>query len=619
MPGMKLQMFGGAVPIASRRLVPDNMAEVAVNTDLLSGEIRPFRQPRIVQTFSGGSWNRAFRFTNGQWIPLSSIHARVFRSPLVNDAFERFIKLDGNAPGTPVRALQNSRQRIANGDPWLKLGMPVPVPLSVSHSGGVGSAATRAYTYTFVNMFGEESQPADPVTATGKVDGTWAVTGMAAPVNASDYGITHFRIYRTVVGSNGTEYYRVVEQAIATTSYNDTLSDVVIAFPSMTLQSTFWREPEDMEGIIQMPNGFFAAWSGRDVFFSEPYRPWAWPAEYILTMPDPVVGCGVTGSSLVVLTNSRPVVITGSRPSNMSMERSDFIEPCLSPESVFSALEGVYFAGTDGLMLANQGGVFSVTRSLIDPNQWRRDYAASLISVVVTNKQVFGFQESGYGFVLDKDEQRAGIVRLRNMPNFTTVWRDFYSGTIYGMFDGAVYELFGRFDAPAACGWRSKEFMLPRPVSMGALMISIDSAFDADSVGDIESNAPPIAGGPWTDQSALYGYMQYGECFYAEAPDPGTLPPGGVPPAAGWPNWYGLVPDDIAIDDLSGLGLPSNIDTYVIVYAGRVPVWRAPVSNGIIYRLPSGFKDVLWQFDIITRVPVFSLQVAETPKEIADV
>jgi hypothetical protein len=617
---MKLQVFGGAVPLASRRALPDNMAEVAVNTDLLSGEIRPFRQPRMLETFAGGPWKRAFQFDNGDWLSLRSIHARVFRSPLVNDAFERFIKLDENAPGTPTRAMQNSRARIADNDPWVKLGMPAPATaMTVTPSGGSGVTVTRSYTYTFLNIFGEESQPADPTTVSGKVDDTWALSALTAPAVPTDYGITHFRIYRTVVGEGGADYYRVHEQAIASTTYNDTIADSTIAFESRLLQSVSWREPEDFEGIIQMPNGFFAAWSGRDVFFSEPYRPWAWPAEYVLTMPDPIVGCGVVGSSLVVLTNSRPVVVSGARPANMAVERSDFIEPCIGPETVFSALEGVYFSGTDGLMLANQGGVFNATRSLISPRDWKRLYADTLLSIVVTNKQIFGIQPEGFGFVIDKDEQRAGLVRLRNLPAFDMVWRDFYTGAVHGMFDDSVYEFCGCPNTPAACGWRSKEFMFPRPVSMGALMISIDSDFNADSVASIESPLPPVAGGPWTEESTVYNYCQFNGAPMGVSPAPGVLPPGASPPAAGWPFWYGMVPTNVILTDLSGLGMPLDVMAYVVVYAGRQVVWEAPVSNNIIYRLPSGFKDVLWQFDILTRVPVFSLQVAETPKEIADV
>jgi hypothetical protein len=38
-----------------------------------------------------------------------------------------------------------------------------------------------------------------------------------------------------------------------------------------------------------------------------------------------------------------------------------------------------------------------------------------------------------------------------------------------------------------------------------------------------------------------------------------------------------------------------------------------------IFRLPSGFKVFDWQFEIVSRVPIFSVEVASTMKELARV
>ena len=90
--------------------------------------------------------------------------------------------------GTPVSG---------TGSPASFRALGIPAPLikpTVGHSGGTGSAVSRSYVYTFMSDWNEESgpSPASDLNA-GKIDDTWAISGMdAAPPNTgSIIGAVH--------------------------------------------------------------------------------------------------------------------------------------------------------------------------------------------------------------------------------------------------------------------------------------------------------------------------------------------------------------------------------------------------------------------------------------------
>jgi hypothetical protein len=154
-------------------------------------------------------------------------------------------------------------------------------------------------------------------------------------------------------------------------------------------------------------------------------------------------------------------------------------------------------------------------------------------------------------------------------------------------------------------------------MNFGALLLSFESTYIAESLPPFSPTDPPVSGGPWTSRTMLYNYSQFNGGIINDAPALGTLPPGASPPAYGWPFWYGALTSAVSLD-LSGAGLPASIDGFVSVYADRRLVWSKAVTSDVQYRLPSGFKAEVWQFEVIARVPVYSLLVGETGKDLAD-
>lgn len=626
MVAARVERFGGMVPILSKRLLPDTAATNAVNVDLESGEIRPIQLPSSVQTFT--TMKRAFRIPDPAapatplWLAGVSQFSRFFPTPITNDSFQRFIWIDGNAPEVAVQPVVNSFARIKAGNTGanapIQLGVPRPSAApGLVVTGGSSTTITRSYVYTQVNLFGEEGQPSDPVTVTGHINGSWDVSGLT---QTAGRGVTAVRIYRTITGAGGTTlYYRVTETT--GTTYSDTISDSTLLLAPIVLQSALWAEPPALEGMVLMPSGFFAGWKGRDIYFSEPYRPWAWNPSYVLTVPNKVVGCGVHGGSLLVLTEGRPTAITGQRPDTLSLATWDSPEPCASPNSVCSSPEGVYFVGRTGLMVATPFGVTNITRNLITQSAWRDSYVPANLAIVRLNaSQLLAYSTNGSGFILDLSNERTALQTLANFAAVDSAWTDLYTGVVYLASLNTVWE-WQKTGAPYSVGrWESKEWHFQKPVNMGALKVFLDVAVDpnAPTIPSIVTQPGiAVAGGPWTNLTSVVNYMRLNESYVGESPATGSLPPGGGAGASGWPLWYGVEPSNLTT--IADLNLPAGVAARVEVYGDGVLRWVGNVQNNVMYRPASGFKAAIWKIVILSRVPVFSVHIAETGKELAKV
>jgi hypothetical protein len=621
MVGMRMANFGGMIPLVSSRLLPDNMASAAVNGYFRNGEIRGVREPTILHTFAESpAYAKAVRIpdpsdaANPVWFGLVSAYGHLSPNPLVNDAFNRFLWLDNNAPGTPATLKQNSLARIKDGDPAILLGVPAPAAApTVVVSGGSGIVETRSYVFTYVNLFGEEGPPSPPVTESGYANATWEVSDMTDPAFASARGITHSRLYRTVSGTIGTQFYRVAQIDVADEHHDDTALGSTLASQGNTLESTTWEPPDDVEGFVEMPNGFFAAWSGKNLYFSEPFRPWAWPPQYVVATASRIVACGVVDQTLVVLTESAPVLYIGSTPSAMSAVKSALIEPCIAARSVVQAPEGVYYASRNGLALVTHNGSTLVTRETIARDEWNTDFIPRIAAAVGFDSQYLAFDDNGSGFAFDPRSVHANVTILANMLPVDNVWSDRWTSEAHMIANNVVY----LWSAPAAsfvtAEWISKDFHFPKPINMGAMIVYFDPRYISDSASsDFFTEPPALQGSPWSDQSSIINYNRIHGCAINGAPTWDATPPDN-PTAAPWPYWYGVEAG------VAPFELPAGAACLVSVFANNALVWQEYVANGIAHRLTSGFKSDLWRIQVKTRVPVLSIQIAETAKELANV
>ena len=127
-----------------------------------------------------------------------------------------------------------------------------------------------------------------------------------------------------------------------------------------------------MRGLIALPNGICAAFREREVWLSEPYRPHAWPAEYVQVVDEPVVGLGAYGSTIVVGTTGKPHVIDVQVPATAVPFRLELDQACVSKRSFARwGEQGVVYASPDGLVLVSSQSAEILTRDAFDRTAWQ--------------------------------------------------------------------------------------------------------------------------------------------------------------------------------------------------------------------------------------------------------
>jgi hypothetical protein len=609
MGAIVLEQFGGAIPIISKRLLPNNYASRAVNCDLLSGELRGAPALGLLHDFGSGTiYEKGFRIPaeggNAEvWMGLLSRHARVLRNQISNDAFLRYTILDGNSPGVAAAPRFNTHARIIAGDPSYLLGIPAPLTVpSMAVAGGAGVDVTRAYVYTFVDSYGQEGQPSPSVLAVGKIDGTWTISSMETSVlDASERAIVSKKIYRTVFTNSGVATFRwVATVPLATASYADTQAEDKVA-GNVALESTSFAEPPAMEGIVSSANGFLVGWAGNNVYFSEPYRPWAWPPEYTITTDFRILGAAYVDQTLVCVTASHPVFITGSDPSAVSVSKTEAIEAGVSAPSIVSAPDGVYFATKTGLLRASSGGLENVTQKLIDSVDWSKTYGENIRSAARFETTYIGLLSAGGGFILDWQDQRVAYTELHNDLPFDMIWPDQWTGELHVMASNKVFKWGDPANGRSNFLWRSKEFYLPAPANMAALLISMETGNDVDKPWGLQGSAATGAVTPPTpieiDPDAVSAALNQNglNTFMLNEQGRITTPP---------------------TDFEESLSIPEGVQAFVTVYANKRRVWQGGVVSDQLIRLPSGFKTVSWELSIVSRTTIYSVRLATTAKEL---
>ena len=451
----------------------------------------------------------------------------------------------------------------------------------------------RSYVYTYLTEYDEESPPSPPTVLTGWSNGTWTISLFQPPPD--QIGVTRnikkIRLYRSITAQAGaTTYFHVADMDVTTATYLDTIGDDVIV-TNFQLQSQLWTPPpENLQGIISMPNGMAVGWRDNEIWFCEPYRPHAWPASYVLTTEYPIVGLGVTGYSVVACTSGAPYVATGTAPGSMSATKVQQSEPCHSRGSIIGTNDGVYYTSPNGLILVTQYGSVQNTSELwITREKWQKLTPLKNIRAVflVSSYYAMGTIRSGdnsvaqQGFTIElnaADAQSFTIwpqpgghrlgFQMLNGPNgidVDNVRIDPWSSVCIVIQGGAVYYFDFTDQAPVmqTYKWRSKLFQQKSKKNFEAMRI-------------------------WF-----------------------TIPPG--TPALNATRMENDTSDPI------WNSLPADRYGIVRVYTANnqlITTREIRVPQEIL-RVASGFKHETWQWEIEARVPISNIQIGTSVKALA--
>jgi len=393
-----------------------------------------------------------------------------------------------------------------NGD-FKIVSVPSTTTLTVATSGSATSSSTSgsvsngasfngpsdadldfetSYVYTFVSAYGEEGPPSAASTVVTTDDNQNVnLSNLQTSHSNSNINLLKKRIYRSNTGSNTTQFQFVAELALSATTYTDTSKNSELA---EVIPSTTWIAPPDddtslypdgpMKGLCALPGGIFAGFTGKRICFSEPFLPHAWPADYRLAIEEEIVGMKVVSNGVLVTTKSVPYLVTGSGPDTMTAIRIESSQANLNKRSIVDMGPFVIYASPDGLIAAEGTTVRNLTEGIITPSQWQANYYPATITGFLWEQRYVGFYStgSGYGgFIFDPrvgdgtsfvDLDAGGLIRGGHTDPDDSQLYLIISNTIK-KFQGSGTNL--------TFNWKSKEYVMPKPISMGFVKVEAEA------------------------------------------------------------------------------------------------------------------------------------------------
>ena len=515
---ININTFTGMIPKLAPRLLPDTAAQTATNIKMVSGNLKPWLIPLSVATPSKGGTKTSIYKVHSDgtdyWLHWVNYDVNVCESPIANDDF---VRIYWTGDGVPKMAPLSVAISGGTGYPVASYALGIPAPessptITVVTPTAYSAMATyaindlctyetkiyqcittisvaeawtaahwqspdpiliesRAYVVTYVSAYGEEGPPCNPTIPKDVVAGQQVdITDMPSAPNGN-YNVTQKRLYRTNTGTSTTEYQLVATLAVGNDEYNDILAntDLVEVLPSTT-----WDPPlYDLAGLIVLPNGCFAGFSGKVFCMSVPYMPHAWPTEYQIVVADPIVGLGAYGTSVLITTEGAPYIATGSDPAAMTIERLEEGYACTSKRGIVDMGYSIVYPTPFGLMSAGVGGVGLATKDIFSKADWLA-LSPSTMDGYHYAGNYFGFSDTA-SFMFNPQNGTyvtLGTGLVASSP--TAGYHDPETGEFYLLIGGVIYQ----WDAGATAAsltWKSKPFVAPYPVNFGAAQVSADT------------------------------------------------------------------------------------------------------------------------------------------------
>lgn len=351
-----------------------------------------------------------------------------------------------------------------------------------------GQKITTAVCATAVNVIGEESTPYGPEIVEYRDNGTELLQlQVTYSQDADEVPIVGINFYRTYPGLSNTDYFLInpspVPLGAGTVTYSD---DSRTPRTTTTLQTADWdRPPSDLKYLTYAGNGAFCGASGKDLCFSEPFRPHAWP--YRMLFPHDIVGIVEVEGGVLVTTTAQPYFVYGSHPEQMTQQALNAEQAGVGYRAMARLSGSAVYASNDGLVMAS-GGQASIKESqqLFTRNNWRDAYKAHF------DKLALSAWDGALIGVVDGVSGSNFIMRLDESPSYALL--DVPGKTIHGVGISQTTDQmsllfndgFAEFGVGAALAleWKSRIHEFPMPVAFGACIVRHDGSFSVEFYKD---------------------------------------------------------------------------------------------------------------------------------------
>lgn len=470
--------FKGMIPGIHPRMIPEDHGTIALNARLDDGSMTPVADGKRVYTFDSNMAS-FIRRPGGAWIGFGSVVSAA----------------NGNGNQNRVYVTGNGQPKIwISQTEYVNLRLPAPSlrPSVEIRSGTVDpdTATESLYVFTYLTSLGEESAPSPASRAIRYSPGNVIEIGNLPSTNPMpERLLTAMRIYRSVTDTLGeTRLYFLKQIGFVGSTTDDTDSATLAEeIPS----TDYDMPPEDMQGIINLPNGMMAAFSGQELMFCEPNIHHAWPQKYRLKVDSDIVGLAAFGSSVAILTTKTPYVAQGTHPDSMAMERIEMDLPCIAARGIVDMGYSVIYPSHEGLVQIQNGGASLVSAQMFKRAFWDTLQPESFVAARHRGRYVFSYLPKRGPYDGDDPYRRLGIMDtsgaqpfyLEEDSEFHHLYHDIRSGDLFGLHRQRGIVRWDDLDQrPKRAKWRSKPIYLPTPTNFGAIRVDVDEGQNADVV-----------------------------------------------------------------------------------------------------------------------------------------
>ena len=225
--------------------------------------------------------------------------------------------------------------------------------------------------------------------------------------------------------------------------------------------SIYFPPPDDLQGLIELPNGCLAGFTLDDttggkvtatVHVSEPYAPHAWPIEYRWKVNYKIVALGKVSEGFLALVEGQHSIITGRTPDVMTEEVLETQQSCKSRESVQEIGGSLVWDSPDGITTFGGGQIRVLTTEIWSREQWQALNANQIrLGQYEGRLLVYPFGSS-LGYLVDL--RRSDVVEL-SQGGVTALYYDVEQDELYIVRAGQLQK-FNQGAAMTTAQWVSK-------------------------------------------------------------------------------------------------------------------------------------------------------------------
>lgn len=408
------RQFSGEVPKQSDRLKGNNIAVIAKDCALSSGELKAIREP--LQIRSGIAQDATvLHERDGNFVALTG-DADIVDAP--GESALAYVFYTGS--GFPKYSRFSD---LYNGDiTTIKMGAPAPTSNPVNIVSIVASDRTVAdqtvdsffiCTYT-KNEGAVEGPPCVPLEFTHNFGDIVTIdlnTIIDVDLRAL-YGITGINVYRSVDDDAQLElistYPRAGSASIPITTHGSpVLGDTIDSLEN-------YPPPDNLSGIHIMSNGIGMGFvpGTTQVLLTKSYKLHAWAYEFTVT--NPIVGISSYENTAVILTEGYPEIANVIDPQIVVPIKLNDREPCVAKRGIVQGSYGVFYPSPSGLIYISANGLSRVTQNYFGKSDWQALQPETFVAAFKDGSYYafHGDAQTGETFVFDTDESNATVRRL---------------------------------------------------------------------------------------------------------------------------------------------------------------------------------------------------------------